>query len=135
MTMHSDNHISTRSRKTSEGSLVLHEDTFYEYFKPYRHPKSNHNIWGGNGIETFGADFSLLQTLPAENVWTVIDGENSDQWISPGIHHVNRICYLVTKIPHNWLEVEFKVPQRLSSLTRIGLLRQINKLKKRTSGN
>lgn len=133
--MHGDNYISKRSCKTSEGFLILHEDTFYEYFKPYRHPNSNHNIWGGNGIETFGADLALLQTLPVEHVWTVTDGENSDQWISPGIHHVNRVCYLVTEIPHNWLEVEFKVPQRLSSLTRIGLLRQINKVKKRIAGN
>ncbi len=34
--------------------LLLHEDVFYEYFKPYRHPKAHHNIWGGHGLETFG---------------------------------------------------------------------------------
>ena len=27
--------------------VVLHEDAFYEYFKPYRHPDACHDIWGG----------------------------------------------------------------------------------------
>lgn len=33
---------------------VLHEDTFYEYFKPFRHADARHDIWGGHGLETFG---------------------------------------------------------------------------------
>lgn len=110
--------------------LTLHEDAFYEHFKPFRHPKSNYKIWGGHGLETFGADLELVLSLPVEYVWTVIDGDNKDQWISPGIHRVNRVCHLVTEIPHNWLTAEFRISHVSSSLTKIGLLRQINKIKK-----
>lgn len=32
---------------------VLHEDTFYEYFKPRRLREAQYDIWGGHGLETF----------------------------------------------------------------------------------
>jgi len=34
------------------------------------------------------------------------------QWITSGIHYVNRICYLVTERAHNGLVVDFRVPHR-----------------------
>jgi hypothetical protein len=107
--------------------LTLHEDTFYEFFRPYRHKNANHDIWGGLGLETFGEDFELVKQLPASHVWTVVDGD-ADQWILTGIHTVNRVCYLVTEIAHNWQEIEFRIPARGYSLTRLGLLRQTNRL-------
>lgn len=109
--------------------LVLHEDTFYEYFKPYRHPDSRHDIWGGLGLETFGEDLDTVRKLDVSYVWTVLDGDSgNDQWISRGIHFVNRICYLVTEKSHQGIDVEFRIPSRLNSLTPIGLSRQMNKI-------
>jgi len=117
--------------KKTLGILTLHEDTFYEFFHPYRHKDTNNDIWGGLGLEAFGSDFELVKQLPKIHVWTVIDGGNSaDQWILTGIHTVNRVCYLVTEVAHNWQEIEFRIPSRGYSLTRIGLLRQMNKLRK-----
>ena len=110
-------------------NLTLHEDTFYEYFKPYRHPNASYDIWGDLGLETFGTDFELACSLPKENVWSVLDGEGNDQWIVPGFQTVNRVCYLVTEIPHDWLEIEFQIKHKPSSLTKIGLTRQLNQLK------
>ena len=40
---------------------VLHEDAFYEYYKPYRHPKASYDIWGGHGLETFGNDLEIVR--------------------------------------------------------------------------
>ena len=31
---------------------------FYEFFRPFRHPSSHFDIWGGYGLETFGEDFA-----------------------------------------------------------------------------
>jgi hypothetical protein len=107
--------------------VVLHEDAFYEYFVPYRHPEARHNVWGGHGLETFGEDIQLVRRLDPEYAWTVVDGE-SDQWITPGVRYVNRICYLVTKKAHNWLDVDFRVARNARSLTAIGLRRQIRKI-------
>ena len=110
--------------------LVLHEDAFYAYFKPYRHPEAQHAVWGGHGLETHSKDFELVRRLDEDYVWTVIDGENGEQWITPGIRHVNRVCYLVTEAPHAGLDVDFRCPRRMNTLTPLGLMRQLNKLRR-----
>jgi hypothetical protein len=110
-------------------SVVLHEDTFYEYFKPYRHANACHKIWGGLGLETFGKDLDTVLEADASYVWTVLDDcSGKDQWITPGIHFVNRNCYLITEKSHKEIDIEFRVPRRLNSLTPIGLARQMNKI-------
>ena len=109
--------------------VALHEDAFYEHFKPYRHPDACHDIWGGLGLETFGKDFETVREMDVSYVWTVLDGDSGkDQWISPGIHFVNRICYLVTEKSHQGIDVEFRIPSRLNSLTPLGLARQMKKI-------
>ncbi|MDQ7011507.1 MAG: hypothetical protein Q9M29_06765 [Mariprofundaceae bacterium] len=109
--------------------LTLHEDAFYEFFRPYRHPLSNHDIWGGIGLETFGEDLELVKSLPAEYLWTVVDGDGG-QWILPGVHTVNRICYLITEIPHDWREIEFRIPRRGYALTPAGRRRQVSNIER-----
>lgn len=112
---------------------VLHEDAFYEYYKPYRHPKSAHDIWGGLGLETFGSDLELVVASDLNHVWTVLeDGMSDDYWIVTGIHRVNRICYLLTEVPHNSIQIDFRVRYRPRpvSLTKIGLARQISQIKR-----
>ena len=43
---------------------VFHEDVFFEYFEPYRHPEANFDdIWDGIGLETFGADIEIVRQL------------------------------------------------------------------------
>jgi len=62
--------------------LTLHEDAFYEFFRPYRRKDANYDIWRGIGLETFGDDLELVKSLPVESVWTVVDGDDGDQWMS-----------------------------------------------------
>lgn len=111
--------------------LILHEDAFYDFFVPYRHPKAAHDIWGGHGLETFGPDLELVRSLDQNHVWTVVEsGCDDDLWITSGFHYVNRICYLVTKKAHDGLMVDFRVPHNMRSLTPLGLKRQVNKIKR-----
>ena len=112
-----------------DNPCVLHEDTFYEYFKPFRHSDAQHDIWGGHGLETFGKDFETVRRQDPAFVWTVVDGDSgADQWIIAGVHYVNRVCYLVTEVPHNSIPAEFRVRSRPSSLTLLGLKRQISRI-------
>jgi len=111
--------------------LILHEDAFFEYFIPYRHAKTKNNCWGELGIETYGEDLELVFSLDTNYVWTVVDdGDGRDQWIIPEIHLVNRVCYLVTEIPHNHLDIQFRSPYNCGSLTPLGIKRQINKIER-----
>ena len=112
---------------------VLHEDTFYEYFKPFRHSDAKHNIWGGLGLETFGDDFEIVRRHDHRFVWTVADGESGDQWITTGVHYVNRVCYLITEMPHDWIPVEFQIRGSGRALTPLGLRRQLLKLDRMTA--
>lgn len=109
---------------------VLHEDTFYEYFKPFRHADAQHDTWGGHGLETFGEDLEVVRSHDPAFVWTVVDGDSGDQWITTGMQYVNRVCYLVTQIPHDSIPVEFRVRSGPHSLTPLGLKRQMSMLRR-----
>lgn len=115
---------------------TLHEDAFYEYFLPYRHPSASYDIWGGHGLETFGDDLKIVHNIDKESLWTVVDGDSGrDVWIIPGYHYINRICYLVTERAHGWIPIQFRVPFPPSSLTTIGLRRQVTKIERLLSVN
>lgn len=112
-------------------TTVFHEDVFYEHFRPFRHPLARFDIWGGHGLETFGDDLQLAFDQDESHVWTVVDGEaGADQWIIPGFHRVNRICFLLTEVPHFDAPIEFRIERGPHSLTSIGLARRITTLKR-----
>ena len=112
-------------------SATFHEDVFYQYFRPFRHDKSEFDIWGGLGLETFGHDLQLVRNYPTECVWSVLDGgAGPDQWIVPGIHFVNRVCYMLIEVAHDWADVQFRVHRNMNSLTAVGLKRRLSTLHK-----
>lgn len=97
-------------------TTTFHEDVYYAYFLPFRHPLSRFNIWGRHGLETFGGDLQIATSFDRTFVWTVVDGgEGPDQWITPGLHYVNRVCYLLTQVPHDWAPIA----RRITRLRRI----------------
>ena len=112
-------------------STVFHEDVFYEFFRPFRHPSSEFKIWGGLGLEPFGSDLQVAKDYSERFVWTVLDGcKGPDQWIAPGRLYVNRVCYLLTEVAHDWVPVEFRIEFRSSGLTTTGLARRVSALHK-----
>jgi hypothetical protein len=114
---------------------IFHEDTFYEFFEPYRHPETQFDIWGEIGLETFGKDLEIVQQIDPGYLWTVVDGSTgNDQWITPGFRYVNRVCYLVTRKAHKSINVDFRVRNRPSSLTPLGIRRQMTSLERLWAG-
>ena len=111
--------------------VVFHEDVFDDYFQPFRHPSSHFDIWGGLGLETFGEDLKIVRGFDRSCVWTVVEGgTGSDLWITPGLHYVNRICYLVTRLPHDDAPIAFRIKDKPRSITDIGLARRMTTLRK-----
>ena len=117
-------------------SAVFHEDVFYEFFRPFRHPSSHFDIWGGYGLETFGEDLQIVKEYAGNFVWTILDGSDGpDQWITPGFRFVNRVCYLLTEIPHDAAAVDFRVAHSARSLTPVGLARRMSTLRRMIRAN
>ena len=111
-------------------STTFHEDIFYDYFRPFRHSQAHLNCWGGLGLEWVGEDFEIVRRYDAKCVWTVVDsGTGSDQFIVPGMHFVNRVCYLLTEVPHDWADVEFRTELRPRPMTPKGYLRRMATLR------
>ena len=124
-----DMSIETVNSNESQPYVLLHEDAFEAFFEPYRHPDATSSIWNDLGLTAYGKDWATLKTVSSDYVWTVVDCDG-DQWIAPGFHVVNRVCYLVTRKPHKFLPFEFKSARRPTFLTSRGLLRQVNKIKR-----
>ena len=112
-------------------TTVFHEDVYYAYFQPFRQPSTSFNIWGGHGLETFGADLQIVNHFDQNFVWTVVDSSDGpDQWITPGRQYVNRLCYLLTTVPHNFALIEFRAEGKPRSITSSGLVRRMTVLRK-----
>jgi hypothetical protein len=110
-------------------STSFHEDVFYEYFRPFRHPDAEFDVWGGLGLETFGGDLEIVRKYDQDHVWTVLEAENTE-WIVPGFHYVNRIYHLITEVPHYGALFEFRVSPSSRSITPLGLARRITTLRR-----
>jgi hypothetical protein len=121
--------IATVNSNKSQPYVLLHEDAFEAYFEPYRHPDATSSIWNDIGLTAYGKDWATLKTVSSDYVWTVVDCDG-DQWITPGFHVVNRVCYLVTRKAHMFLPFEFKSARRPTFLTTLGLKRQVGKIKR-----
>jgi hypothetical protein len=119
----------TISINETQAFVFLHEDAFEAYFEPYQHSNAISNIWNDLGLSAYGKEREMLKTVSPNYVWTVVESEG-DRWITPGFHVVNRVCYLITKKPHMFLPFEFKSAWRPTFLTPLGLLRQVNKIKR-----
>ena len=109
--------------------MSYHEDVFYEYFHPIRHPDAEFDMWGGHGLETFGADLQIVRNYDQDFVWTVLEADK-DEWIVPGFHRVNRICYLLTRNSHKQEEIYFRISRYGRSLSQLGLSRRIATLRR-----
>lgn len=56
---------------------------------------------GGNGclFETYGDEFDYVRRFDPRRVWTLLDGDDGDLYVASGLRLVNRIGYLLSRIP------------------------------------
>ena len=57
--------------------------------------------YGGGGclFETYGEEQEFVRSQDPRMVWTLVDGDDGDQYLISGFHFVNRIGYLVSTVP------------------------------------
>lgn len=53
-------------------------------------------------FETYGEELEFVRQIHAtepKRVWTLVEGDSGDLWITNGYHFVNRLNYFITKNP------------------------------------
>ena len=73
----------------------LEYDEWFDKYKPITNDHDEIRIY-----ETYGADLNYINSMPANFVWTLVDGDE-DSVVVNGRAFVNRLGYYLTKKPHN----------------------------------
>ena len=50
-------------------------------------------------FETYGDEFDYVRRSDPLRVWTLIDGDDGDLYVVSGLHLVNRVGYLLSRVP------------------------------------
>lgn len=89
---------------------MIGENEFYEVYKPITNPVDKTDCWEWEHLERAGLLHGDRDGLiPMDDpdfmrLWTVVDGEEGGMYAIAGLHHVNRIYYVVTEVP--WPSVD-----------------------------
>ncbi|HEY8361795.1 MAG TPA: hypothetical protein VIK77_02780 [Tissierellaceae bacterium] len=70
-------------------------DIWYDKYQPINRDEDNFLY------ETYGEDLEYIKRQEDKFVWTLIDSDNG-LYLSPGIHLVNRLAYIVCKNPFDY---------------------------------
>ena len=63
------------------------------------------NAYGSTLFETYGKDLEAVKSADPACVWTVIEGDNDNQYLIPGIHVVNRMGFVIAENPITEAEI------------------------------
>lgn len=76
-------------------------DAQYKLRTNHLHPAAGWDNGEGAGclFETFGQELAFVRSQDPRAVWTLIDGDDGDQYLLSGFHLVNRIGYLISTAP------------------------------------
>jgi hypothetical protein len=88
----------------TEHVIELTEDEFddrYQLVRNHLNPNASWAFGDGPGclFETYGQELDFVRRQDPQTVWTLIDGDDGDQFLISGYHFVNRIGYLITTTP------------------------------------
>lgn len=75
--------------------------TYEEWFDIYRPIKNHLNgnaSFDGHMFETFGPELDFVRSCRESTIWTYVTGDADV--ITDGYHHVNRMGYFITEVPH-----------------------------------
>ncbi len=71
-------------------------------FEEWEEKFNPHTVEDGLKLyETHGEEFEKVWATSRRHVWTIIEGDDGDWYIIPGISFVNRMNYLVCDLPRN----------------------------------
>ncbi|MDO8416355.1 MAG: hypothetical protein Q7S87_09110 [Agitococcus sp.] len=93
--------IAQKEIEEAQKPKVMKYEDFLASFRPLQNHLDSNATADGFGFNTSGAEFNFVKEVYAKNplcVWTCIEGEGTS-WIASGLHHVNRLFYIITNKP------------------------------------
>jgi hypothetical protein len=78
---------------------VMLYDEWVEKYKPIENTIKEDAMFDKYGFETFSPEIDIVKQHQIQNIWTVVDGDSGEFWITPGFRFVNRFAYMITAIP------------------------------------
>jgi len=94
----------------------ISEDEFdarYPLMANHLNPDASWTYFDGPGclFETYGQELAFVRQQDARTVWTLTDGDDGNQHLVSGFHFVNRIGYLVSKVPvPDGIDIQVRIP-------------------------
>lgn len=82
----------------------LTEDEFeqrYPLVPNHINPNASWSYGDGAGclFETYGPELDYVRQQDPSRIWTLVDGDDGDQYILSGFHFVNRLGYFISTAP------------------------------------
>ncbi len=71
---------------------------FCEKFKPDIYPEGHNEGGTMRKYHWKGEDGDIVAATPGDRIWTLVDCDGK-MYITPGWHYVNRMDYIITEIP------------------------------------
>lgn len=79
--------------------MMSRKDDFTVFCEKFQPISDNTSVGEDTQLfETYGTDLERVQNTPINHIWTVIDCDGK-LYISAGYHRVNRMNYMITQIP------------------------------------
>jgi len=99
-------------------TIEITEDEFddrYPLVVNHLNPNAGWCFGDGRGclFETYGEELAFVRRQDPCTVWTLVDGDEGDQYLTSGMHFVNRIGYLVSTVAvPEGTDIEVRIPMQ-----------------------
>lgn len=77
----------------------INEEDWIETYKPIVNHITPYASFSGYLFETYGDELEYVSSKDANNIWTVVEGDEGYPLIVSGYSLVNRIGYILTEVP------------------------------------
>jgi hypothetical protein len=88
-------------------------DRQYPLLKNHLNPDAGWVYGEGPGclFETYGEELEFVRQQDPQTIWTLVDGDDGDQYLLSGFHFVNRIGYLISTLPvPDGIDIQVQIP-------------------------
>jgi len=85
-------------------------DEFFEKYKPIKNDIVETSAFDGYMFETYGDEYKfVISNSLDKKVWTILEGDDDDLFISAGLRLVNRLGFFVTELPWEDENIELNI--------------------------